>query len=193
MRVAFSHCPVLALGPGRRFGLWLQGCSRNCPGCMSGQYKPYNMPSTRWAAPEELGREIIIACKDFDCGGITISGGEPFEQAVELRQLCAYLHSRNLEDILVYSGFAAEYLLALYPWIEDLIGCVIDGPFMENFPTEAVWKGSGNQQAWIFNNVQKYRKWLTENKNSLQIVTDAQNVHIIGIPRMGDANILLGG
>ena len=29
------HFPVTALGPGRRVGIWLQGCSIRCPGCMS--------------------------------------------------------------------------------------------------------------------------------------------------------------
>src|SRR3546814_9784731 len=37
MRIAVSrlHFPVTALGPGRRIGLWLQGCSIRCPGCIS--------------------------------------------------------------------------------------------------------------------------------------------------------------
>jgi anaerobic ribonucleoside-triphosphate reductase activating protein len=29
------HFPVTALGPGRRIGIWLQGCLIRCPGCMS--------------------------------------------------------------------------------------------------------------------------------------------------------------
>ena len=27
--------PVTVLGPGRRLGLWVQGCSIRCPGCAS--------------------------------------------------------------------------------------------------------------------------------------------------------------
>ncbi|HSV19446.1 MAG TPA: 4Fe-4S cluster-binding domain-containing protein, partial [Casimicrobiaceae bacterium] len=30
-----AHWPVTVLGPGKRIGLWLQGCSIHCPGCVS--------------------------------------------------------------------------------------------------------------------------------------------------------------
>ena len=30
-----AHYPVTTLGPGRRIGLWLQGCTLACPGCVS--------------------------------------------------------------------------------------------------------------------------------------------------------------
>ena len=29
------HFPVTTLGPGRRLGIWFQGCSIRCPGCIS--------------------------------------------------------------------------------------------------------------------------------------------------------------
>ena len=36
-RIALSriHFPVTTLGPGRRIGIWFQGCSIRCPGCIS--------------------------------------------------------------------------------------------------------------------------------------------------------------
>ena len=30
-----AHFPVTVLGPGRRIGLWLQGCNIGCKGCLS--------------------------------------------------------------------------------------------------------------------------------------------------------------
>ena len=35
IRLNKAHYPVTALGPGRRIGLWLQGCALACPGCIS--------------------------------------------------------------------------------------------------------------------------------------------------------------
>ena len=29
------HFPVTALGPGRRLGVWVQGCSIGCAGCLA--------------------------------------------------------------------------------------------------------------------------------------------------------------
>ena len=37
MKIAINkaHFPVTVLGPGRRIGIWLQGCSIHCKGCVS--------------------------------------------------------------------------------------------------------------------------------------------------------------
>lgn len=37
MRMILSrlHFPVTTLGPGRRIGVWFQGCSIRCAGCIS--------------------------------------------------------------------------------------------------------------------------------------------------------------
>ncbi|WP_461325238.1 4Fe-4S cluster-binding domain-containing protein [Bradyrhizobium diazoefficiens] len=37
IRISVSriHFPVTTLGPGRRLGIWFQGCSIRCPGCIS--------------------------------------------------------------------------------------------------------------------------------------------------------------
>ena len=29
------HFPVTTLGPGNRIGIWVQGCTIRCPGCVS--------------------------------------------------------------------------------------------------------------------------------------------------------------
>jgi anaerobic ribonucleoside-triphosphate reductase activating protein len=69
------HFPVTTLGPGRRIGIWLQGCSIRCPGCIS---------ADTWAAAQ--GQTTTEAVVDAiilwlpDAEGITVSGGEPFDQ-----------------------------------------------------------------------------------------------------------------
>ncbi len=45
-----AHWPVTVLGPGRRIGLWVQGCSIHCPGCVS---------QDTW--PKDAARRIAIA------------------------------------------------------------------------------------------------------------------------------------
>ncbi|MBP5240157.1 MAG: 4Fe-4S cluster-binding domain-containing protein, partial [Oscillospiraceae bacterium] len=46
----FWHFPVVTLGPGRRLGLWLQGCSIHCPGCVAPENQPFDR---RFAVPLE--------------------------------------------------------------------------------------------------------------------------------------------
>lgn len=191
MRIAFSWAPVQALGPGIRFGLWFQGCSRGCPGCMSPEYQPFYNSGCRNVDPGELANEIIATCKRLSCRGITISGGEPFEQPEDLRQLCKRLKVGGIKDILIYSGFKISELLKLYSWIPYLVSCVIDGPFVNTLPSNSICKGSANQQVILFDNIPNYINWLCEQKGPLQIVEASESVHIIGIPRIGDSDILL--
>lgn len=42
IRLSRLHFPVTALGPGERLGIWFQGCSLGCQGCIS----PDTWPST---------------------------------------------------------------------------------------------------------------------------------------------------
>ena len=82
---------------------------------------------------------------------LTVSGGDPLEQAPELVKLlttirCAY------DDILVYTGFTFEELpqvIGADTWetLKPLIDVLIDGPYVDelNVPDCAL-RGSTNQR-----------------------------------------------
>lgn len=122
---------------------------------------------------------------------ITISGGEPFEQAEELRSLLTTLRERGVDDAIVYSGFRGETLAKRHPWAPELISCLIDGAYRAGEPTDAPWKGSANQRAWVFAPRPGYAEWLNSAEKRLQIARDNGNVYLLGIPRGDDAKRLL--
>ena len=101
-----AHWPVTVLGPGRRIGLWVQGCSIHCPGCVSQDTWPSD-PAKAIAV-----RDLVAWCRRTAgdaVEGVTISGGEPFDQPVALAALLRALdawrrHARLDFDILCYSG-----------------------------------------------------------------------------------------
>jgi anaerobic ribonucleoside-triphosphate reductase activating protein len=106
VRLNKIHYPVTALGPGRRIGIWFQGCSIGCPHCVS---------RDTWVADARylVGvANILVLCRelsDADTSGVTISGGEPFEQPDALVELLDGLHAWRREtehpiDFLCYSG-----------------------------------------------------------------------------------------
>jgi anaerobic ribonucleoside-triphosphate reductase activating protein len=107
-----AHYPVTALGPGKRIGIWTQGCSIQCPGCVS--LDTWDVDRSK-AMPVD---DLIAWCKRVAGGaaeGITISGGEPFDQPKPLAKLLEALHRwRNTLtrpfDILCYSGYRLEKL-----------------------------------------------------------------------------------
>ena len=101
IRLSRLHHPVTTLGPGVRAGVWVQGCPIGCRGCMS--------TDTWEAGPEhEIDTGEVLRWLDTldRVDGVTISGGEPFEQPEAVRALVTEIaRSRPDADILVYSGY----------------------------------------------------------------------------------------
>ena len=98
MNVARILYPVQVLGPGKRVGIWVAGCSRGCKGCSNpelGEQKPEYEVSV-----EQLVSLIENLARDHEIDGFTISGGEPLNQAEELAKLIQRLISFS-SDILV--------------------------------------------------------------------------------------------
>ena len=89
------HFPVTTLGPGRRIGIWFQGCSIHCPGCIS---------MDTWAPSRGITTidEVVSAIAQWipTADGITISGGEPFDQPIALLELLRGLRSLTEADVL---------------------------------------------------------------------------------------------
>jgi anaerobic ribonucleoside-triphosphate reductase activating protein len=77
-------------GPGERAVVWLQGCDLRCRGCFNPASHPFRRDRD---APVEEISEWILACDAIE--GVTFSGGEPFQQAGDLRRLCEYIRVRR--------------------------------------------------------------------------------------------------
>lgn len=91
-----------ANGPGRRFGIWVQGCSLACPGCFNPETHASAPPSRTVAdVLRELGDALPV-------DGVTISGGEPLDQPAPLAAFIASLrqtpHLSRL-GVVVFSGY----------------------------------------------------------------------------------------
>ncbi|GFP40682.1 4Fe-4S single cluster domain-containing protein, partial [Candidatus Hakubella thermalkaliphila] len=98
--------PVTNLGPGKRVVLWVQGCTLKCNGCMA-----ISMQERHEDAKKTV-EDIFYAIRKASLGldGITISGGEPFEQAEALLRLVRLIKEHTSLDIMVYSGYTIEDL-----------------------------------------------------------------------------------
>jgi anaerobic ribonucleoside-triphosphate reductase activating protein len=129
-------------GPGNRFALWVQGCSRNCAGC-------FNPLTHNAQSGWEMSVETIVKNISADIKGITISGGEPFEQAEELEKLLEFTSKLNLHS-LVYTGYCYEELKAMKNKSVNhslsLIHILIDGEYNQYIKPNHPLSGSGNQR-----------------------------------------------
>ncbi|MDT9189752.1 MAG: 4Fe-4S single cluster domain-containing protein [Limnospira sp. PMC 894.15] len=136
-------CPhTRTLGPGNRFVIWVQGCSFNCPGCISPEWIPQTKATL--IDPEKLGN-LILSQPNLD--GITVSGGEPMLQAIALTKLFQHLRNHRDISIICYTGFTLDEIRTkadIIPLLE-LIDVIIDGQYIASLNDNQGWRGSSNQ------------------------------------------------
>ncbi len=194
LQINKAHYPVTVLGHGRRIGIWVQGCSIHCKQCVSmDTWTPDPKRALRIA-------DVLAWCRDRakdGCDGITISGGEPFDQPHGLRALLTGLHawrkSGGLDfDILSYSGYPLRTLQAKHSALLNLLDAVIAEPYIENLPPTAIWCGSANQSLVPLSERGKIRYApylnlpLEQYGKQMQMSVEGGKVWMIGIPSRGD-------
>lgn len=172
--------PVTTLGPGLRIGIWVTGCKKNCPGCMSPELQS-----------KEAGRQITVEAilnmldtVDGRVDGVTISGGEPFLQPDELKSLVRGIRERITEDIIVYSGYTLSELKeqsnqSIAAVLEN-ISVLIDGPYVDELNDGMGIRGSSNQNVHVFHPVADYQD-LAHCKRSIQSFRYNNQILLIGI------------
>ena len=140
-----------ANGPKLRYVLFTQGCSHNphCEGCQN-PHTWSNKPCKLISVKEQF--EIIK--KELPLiKGVTFSGGEPFDQAVELANLAIKLKNIGL-NIMCYTGFTYEQLIEKAILKEPGIGTLlkhidilVDGKFdINKTDNPGLYRGSSNQR-----------------------------------------------
>jgi anaerobic ribonucleoside-triphosphate reductase activating protein len=131
-----------ANGPGSRFVVWLQGCSLGCAGCFN--------PTTHDAgAGDEAYVEVLLAQMAATPGieGLTLSGGEPFQQPAAAAALLQGAHELGLST-LVFSGYTLEELRAMPAAAAGLahVDVLVDGRYVSTDRLAEGLRGSANQR-----------------------------------------------
>jgi anaerobic ribonucleoside-triphosphate reductase activating protein len=189
-----AHFPVTVLGPGQRIGLWLQGCTIRCQGCVSQDTWPAD-PSR--AMPVAALLDWCKRVAQEDCDGITISGGEPFDQPRPLGLLLRGLHAWRTAavldfDLLCYSGYPLKTLEKRHPKLLALLDALIPEPFVDGRPLGGLWRGSDNQTLVPISprGVARYADYIGQaqagESKRMQISVEDGKLWFIGIPHRGD-------
>ncbi len=184
--VSLIHYPIYTLGPGVRAGLWTQGCSIRCKGCMS---------QHTWAFEDTYARplpEVAQTLLQFPTNRLTISGGEPLDQPQALYHLLKAIR-HHFSDILLYTGYRMEWIEKHHKNLLNLVDAIVDSPFRLGKETHALYKGSENQRFFLLTKSLKehYEPWVTATKTKqLQLVNKPDGIYIIGIPYQGDLEAL---
>lgn len=189
-----AHWPVTVLGPGRRIGIWVQGCSIGCRGCVSQDTWPKDSAKAI-AVPD-----LLAWCRRVTDGrldGVTVSGGEPFEQPAALAALLAGLHRWREQsgldfDLLCYSGMPLRTLERKHAALLSQLDAVIPEPYVDKLPLGNVWRGSSNQPLVPLSarGRTRYASFVDqpahESGKQVQMAVEGGRVWMIGIPDRGD-------
>jgi len=184
MQIGKILYPITTLGPGMRLGIWTQGCDRRCRGCSNPELQEWDQSKD---APAE---GIVDGIKALEFDGVTISGGEPFLQAAELRRMIDLFISMGVDDILVFTGFYENELREMKdPDVDSVlsnIAVLVDGPFIESRYVEDPLRGSDNQNVIVLNEkyADSYDVYRKEEKK-IDVFRFENEVHFIGIPSPG--------
>jgi anaerobic ribonucleoside-triphosphate reductase activating protein len=199
LRVSQVLGPITALGPGRRLGVWVQGCPLACTGCMSRH--TWDPAGGHGVDVERLlGLWSGALAEGYD--GLTVSGGEPLEQPAALGALLAGADRLRVDagrpeaDLLVYTGWE-DAEIAASPEAVAALACadaVITGRYRAGEPTGLVWRGSANQRLVPRTALGRLRYGPHLHRSSdrpqLQMRVTDSDVHIIGVPRPGELSAL---
>lgn len=182
------------LGPGSRAVVWVAGCTRRCPGCIA---EPIIGPEAGSDTPVDELVARLLTFWPFD--GLTLSGGEPFEQSEALVALIDGLRSTHDISVMAYSGFRLEELVrspdlarrALLARLDILI----DGPFMTRLQGSFLWRGSSNQKIHLLTGRHaKLASKLDGPSVGLEVHLDHENrLFWAGIPPVGFSDRLSTG
>lgn len=159
-----------AEGPGRRWALWVQGCSIRCSGCCN----PEMFDARRGALVSitDLTAQLDTA-KAIGVEGVTFLGGEPFDQARGLANLANEAHARGL-TVMVFSGYYLNELREREDGARLLAATdlLVDGRYDATKPEPPPPIG---------------RRWIGSSNQTMHYLTSAYNDRD---PRMHAANTL---
>ena len=136
----------IANGPGIRTSIFVTGCSINCKNCFNKDYQDPNF-GTLWT--NQTSDTIIEYLSKNEVAGLTILGGEPFDNTDDLIKVVGYVKNKIDKPIWIYSGYTFETLVTdeKNRSLLEIVDVLVDGPFIEAKKDLSLkFRGSSNQR-----------------------------------------------
>jgi len=177
MFIARIIYPVEVLGPGKRIGIWFEGCPRRCKGCSNPEL--WVQQNQHDISTEHFKELILEIANQKKIDGFTFTGGDPLFQPRDFLKAIAFCKEINA-DILVYTGYIKDEIDQ--GLLKD-VAVLIDGPYVERLNDGALIRGSSNQNVYILNPLfqNKYDEYFSKSRNQIQNIVTDDGVISLGI------------
>ena len=137
----------IANGEGIRTSLFVTGCTHGCYNCFNEEYQDFSAGEV-WT--ESDTERLISYVSAPACSGLTLLGGEPFQNVDGLLPLVDRVLAIVPQKLIwVYSGYTYEEILACPNKRQLLERChiLVDGKFVDGLRDPALaFRGSSNQR-----------------------------------------------
>lgn len=136
----------IANGPGVRTTIFLTGCTLNCKNCFNKEYQKFHFGKV---FDEKAFEEVMDCLSDANISGLSVLGGEPFDNLAGLKEFITKVRANSEKDIWIYSGYTFEELLEKDGAMDVLknIDVLVDGRFVEDLKDlKLKFRGSSNQR-----------------------------------------------
>ncbi len=136
----------IANGEGIRTTVFVTGCTHHCKDCFNEEYQDFNHGNL-WT--NEQTEQIISFLENPMVAGLTLLGGEPFQNAVDLLPVIKEVKKHSSKTIWIYSGYTFEEICtdATKKELLKLCDILVDGRFVtEQKDLTLRFRGSANQR-----------------------------------------------
>jgi anaerobic ribonucleoside-triphosphate reductase activating protein len=147
-------------GSGKRFVIWVQGCSLGCRGCWNQDSWSFE-PNILKSCDEIFGE--IVAQPHLD--GVTFTGGEPFLQQIKLAKLAKMIKSKTNLNIQVFTGFRLEEIK--------------DSPLLDEVDIVVAGRYGQKQRVYSFSDA----SWEFDNESVEILIERDGSLNITGYPQ----------
>ena len=147
LRLLMTYKETIVDGVGLRYSLYFAGCSHACPGCHNEySWNPKHGNILTYEKLEEIAKEIN---ENTLLDGITISGGDPLFNPVEMLKVLKFLKEKTKKNIWLYTGYTLEQVREdeLRRKCLEYVDVLVDGRFIkELYDPNLKFRGSSNQR-----------------------------------------------
>ena len=137
----------IANGTGIRASIFVTGCTHHCFNCFNEEHQDPCF-GKEWTEAET--QEVVDYVCDPNVSGLTLLGGEPFQNVEGLKAVCDAVRAAAPDKtIWAYSGYVLDDILSdpSRKSLLEKVDILVDGRFVEELKDPALkFRGSSNQR-----------------------------------------------